>query len=215
MQEGESYSILLSDIVNEFDLQVIYAPENYEKLTSLMKGEHRQLSENVYVTMGIRPELWSPPFAYIDIFIIDNCPNNPIKSWIKQHAAEIISMILKCRVRIDSKVFSKPKAWFVFMPIALLGTKTYWQKTLERVSKWFVGKDVPSENVSVYNECVSQIYHKYPSYAWDVDYVLFEGHKFPAPKGFDVILTEKYGDYMTLPSTIHEHGIVNDIKCDF
>ncbi len=187
--------------------------ENYTKLEKLMKGEHHQLTENVYVAMGIRPELWSPPFAYIDIFILDKCPDNFLLCFIKESVAKFIHAMIKCRGRIDKHNFGKFKPYFVLAPISIICSSNGWRKIYHKISCWFTKND--SKRVQVYNECFSGIKRKYPAGhdVWNPIEAKFEGYKFLIPQGWNKLLTIRYGDYMTLPKEeeIYTHNIVNMI----
>lgn len=184
--------------------------ENYDKLHALMKGDHHMLTDKLGVAMGSRPVLWYPPYADIDIFIIDEAPNNPILRFIKQHIAEFVNIMIKCRTRIDGKTIGRLKPWFVFIPFAILCSKKKWYDVLYKVMRLFPngGKDV-SKEFQVYNDCVSSIKLRYPYNSInDIVEVEFEGYYFPIYVGYDVLLKITYGDYMKLPNEIRNHGIV-------
>lgn len=187
--------------------------ENYVKLKKLMHGDYHQLSENVYVARGIRPELWSPPFAYIDIFILDQCPDNAFLSFIKENAAKFLHVMVKCRSRINSPSFGKFKPYFIFAPLALLMTTEQWQNLYENVSLWFNWK---SKKLQIYNNCFRNISDKYSSSTeiWQPVEIEFEGHWYYAPQGYDTLLKKDYGDYMLIPKRKDRrvHGIVENIE---
>ena len=185
--------------------------ENYTKLEKLMKGEHRQLSKNVYVADGIRPELWSPPYAYIDIFILDYTPNNKFLAIIKETAAIFMYVMVKCRGRIDNHKFGKFKPYFIMAPFAYIFSLAKWKSLYKRVQMWFSKK---SKYFQVFNSVSWDIKRKYPSTDWKPIEVEFEDHNFFAPNGWDEILTIRYGDYMKIPqmNERREHGIVENIE---
>ena len=182
--------------------------ENYDKLHALMKGEQHMLTEKLGVAMGTRPSLWYPPFADIDLFIFDFAPNNKLLRFIKQHVAEFVNIMIKCRTRIDGDSIGKFKPWFIFIPFACICSKKKWYNILRTVSLWFTKKN-ESEESQVYNECVSSIYHCYPSKSiQDVTYVEFEGYLFPIYSDYDSLLRIRYGEYMQLPKSIQNHGFI-------
>lgn len=172
--------------------------ENYTKLEKLMRGNHHQLTENVYVTEGIRPELWSPPYAYIDIFILDGSPDNAVLRTIKEWAAKFLYVMIKCRGRIDSHNLGKFKLYFVLLPLAYMHSIDVWKKKYKRVSQWFPKR---GRMVQVFNEVFTGIKRRYPSddEVWKPVEMEFEGNKYFVPQGWDTLLTIRYGDYMTLP----------------
>ena len=192
------------------DVDIWMDRDNYDKLYLLMQGENHMLTDKLGVAFGTRPTLWYPPMADIDIFIFDASPNAPLFRWIKQHMAELVNMLIKCRTRIDGRKFSNPKAWFLFIPIAVLASKETWYKVLRNVSLWFTkGNECQSKEWQVYNECVSSIWHRYPASAMqEIVYVEFEKHLFPVYGGFDALLRVRYGEYMELPTQTVNHGII-------
>jgi lipopolysaccharide cholinephosphotransferase len=193
------------------DMDIWMMRKEYDKLHARMKGKHHSLTDKLGVAMGTRPTLWYPPKGYIDIFIMDTCPNNPFLRFIKQHMAEFINMLIKCRTRIEGKNFKKPKIWFVFMPIAIFASRMRWYDILRNVSLWFTkGKESKCREIQVYNECVSSIWHRYPVDACnEIVNVDFEGLYLPIYKGYDALLKVRYGNYMELPKEFHTHGIVD------
>lgn len=190
--------------------------ENYNKLATLMQGEHHVLNDFLSVGMGIRPQLWAPPYAYVDIFILDSSPDNAIKRYVKQWTVVWYYILRKSREKIQSKTTSQAK-WIykLLSPIAILGSVDYWKKRRETVMRWFLTGDTfhASQFVQVYNAILSQIHVRFPAQeVWEVDYAEFEGYLFPIPKGYDTILKIEYGDYMSLPQNIHNHNIAYDLK---
>ena len=189
--------------------------ENYTKLEQLIQGEYRQLTENVFVVDGIRPELWSPPYAYIDIFLMGDCPDNRLLAWWKEKMAIFMYAMVKCRGRIDSHNFGKFKPYFVLAPLAYLCNMEKWKQLYTKVQKWYAGK---SKYVQMYNSLPSDIKRKYPAgdNIWTPVDIEFEGYKFYAPKGWDTLLKTRYGDYMTLPNEnerlVHTYAQYFDVK---
>lgn len=190
--------------------------ENYTKLENLMKGEHHQLTDNVYVAMGIRPELWSPPFAHIDIFIIDACPNNNVLAKIKEWIIRFVYVMIKLRGRYNTKKYGQYRKLIFLMPIALCHSIDGWKSIYRRVAQWFTPQGTYSTSrIQCYNETMSGLKRRYkndvcnePAYAY------FEGHLFPIPAKYDEVLKVCYKDYMSIPDAthIHAHNIVNEIE---
>lgn len=178
---------------------------NFDKLCSLMNGPHHLLKENLGVVFGTRPTIWYHPYSLIDIFVLDDCPNNKFLRSVKQHAAEMINMIIKAKSRLNRRCFKNPKIWFVFMPIAILLPLGKWYKLLRRVSMWF-SKSSKCDSYGVYNECVSQIWRTYSKeYFKKINTLEFEGCLFPVPSEYDAILRCRYGNYLKLPKELHTH----------
>lgn len=191
------------------DMDLWMDRENYERLCSLMRGPHHLVTEKIGFTFGTRCVMWYPPYAYIDIFVYDTSPENRLLKAIKQHTAEIVNMLIKCRSRIDKRDFRRPKAWFLFMPLSLLASTPTWHHALKRVSTWFSMGG--GKHVQVYNDCVSAIWRTFPASASaDILYADFEGFRLPIPAGYDVLLHLRYDDYMSIPKTLHVHGFVDN-----
>jgi len=192
--------------------------ENYNKLEALMKGEHHQLTENVYVSMGIRPELWSPPFAYVDIFILDSCPNNKLLQFIKEKLCIFMYIMIKCRGRFDQHNFGKFKPYFVLTPLALFLTIDKWKKLYRKTAQLFSKGDTfhESQSVMAYNASLGYIHYCFPSgdKIWKPVETEFEGHWFIIPQGYDKLLKVLYKDYMRVPDEahIHVHNIAENIN---
>lgn len=187
--------------------------ENYSKLEQLMKGEHHQLSENVYVAMGIRPELWSPPFAHIDIFILDNCPDNRFLSFIKESVVMFVYAMIKCRGRIDNGRFGKFKPYFLLAPIALFRKVEQWKQLYTKVSLLWNKK---GKRLQAYNGSLVDMRLKFPSEEtiWTPIKKEFEGNQYLVPQGYDKLLKICYGDYMKIPEEDKRrvHGIIENIE---
>lgn len=137
------------------DADLFMDRDNYNKLRKLMKGKYNELTPSLSVVMGIRPELWSPPFAYIDIFILDSCPDNRLLRYIKLIIALLLYYIVKARGRIDSnsrKAWKKLRPWYIFIPVAIFASYSKWHNCLTSVSQWFQNK--ASSSYQVYNDCL-------------------------------------------------------------
>lgn len=187
--------------------------DNYAKLEKLMKGDHHQLTKNVYVTMGIRPELWSPPYAYIDIFILDCVPKAKTMAIVKEKIAKFLYMMIKCRERMCPKNRKTLKPYDLLIPIALFLPTQRWKNLLKRISTWpHNPKHINSNILQIYNNCFNNIKDQYPANCdlWEPIEIEFENHWYYAPKGYDELLRRDYGEYMTLPNDneIQVHGIV-------
>lgn len=187
------------------DADVWMDRNNFDKLCSLMYGPHHLLTENLGVVFGTRPTIWFHPYSLIDIFVLDECPNNNFLKFTKQHLAELVNMIIKAKSRLNGRRFSNPKAWFVFMPIAALLPIELWYKLLRNVSLLFT-KNFKCDFWGVYNECVSQIWRTYSKKDFQGSKrIVFEDAQFPVPIQYDNVLRNRYGDYLTLPKNLHIH----------
>ena len=195
------------------DVDLFMDRDNYNKLCTFMKGKHNELTPSLSVAMGIRPELWSPPFACIDIFILDICPDNYLYKYIKLFVALSLYSIIKCRGRIDSnnkKDWKKLRPWYIFIPVAIFASYSKWHNCLTQVSQWFHNK--ASSSYQVYNDCLKGYFKSYKKTdCCSIAKIEFEGYNFPVFTGYDSLLKVYYGNYMQLPKHLHEHGIVNTV----
>ena len=191
--------------------------DNFNKLMGLMHGEHNQLSDNVYVAKGIRPELWSPPFAYVDIFVLDVAPGNRLLAKAKSAIVKLLYAMVKCRGRINSHKFGKFKPYFVLAPFALLASAKRWKSLYDWSATWFSnGKNIQNASyLQSYNNVPSYVNYHLPSGedVWQPVETEFDGAMLIIPKGYDCVLRAIYGDYMQVPDEdkIHVHGIVENV----
>lgn len=191
--------------------------ENYEKLEKLMHGEHHVLTDKLSVAMGIRPELYSPPYACIDIFIIDACPNSNILAKIKEWLICFVYVMIKLRGRYGTANYGRYRKVIFLLPLALCCTIDQWKNIYKRVAQLFTPEGTYSTSrVQCYNETMSGLKRRYntndlccaPACA------KFEGHLFPIPAKYDAILRVCYGNYMQIPDNthIHVHNIIKEIE---
>mgnify|MGYP003418145424 FL=1 len=190
--------------------------ENYSKLEMLTQGEYHRLSKNVYMSYGIRPMLWSSPYADIDIFVLDSSPTNKTLVRVKNLMVKILYALVKCRGRIDNHSFGKFKPYFLLTPIAVFASTESWKNKYKKSAMLFTKKGDMIDWLQSYTNVPSYIDYLFPNdeNLWTPIEAEFDGEKFLIPKGYDQILRIIYGDYMQVPdeSHIHVHGIVENIK---
>lgn len=190
------------------DADILMTRKNYDKLLSLAYGEWHALTDEISLAMGIRPEVWMAPFAYIDIFVLDASPDNILYRQLKEILSKVLYCLVKCRGRIDDKKFKNIRPWYVFMPIAIFAPKRIWSRLWTRVQK--IGNNGNYQYLQSFNCILSYVKQRFQRN--DVqEYVRvdFEGYYFPIFKGYDRMLRTVYGDYMSLPKSIKAHGIVD------
>lgn len=194
------------------DADLLMTRDNADKLLSLAKGEWHMLNDKIGLAMGIRPELWMAPFAYIDIFILDNTPQNILIRQIKLRLSQLLYSLIKCRGRIDAHKLKPFKSWCVLIPLAIFCSKDGWSKIWHKVSRW-TNNRTNATQMSAYNDVASAMHRRYDKSDMNsMVHLEFEGHLFPAFAGYDNILKLCYGDYMSLPKKLHIHGIVDKIS---
>ena len=180
-----------------------------------MSGQFHQLNDFLSVSLGIRPELWSPPMAYIDLFILDKSPRNSFLRLIKEMRTKFLYIMVKCRTKLNKQSLKKPKPYLLFAPIAIWGSAEFWKQRFEKNQTWLTADKYTKDTPYMQSYCATfkGISQKLPYIApqglgkpIEVD---FAGYKLPAPQNFEAILKTLYGDFMSLPKTRHEHGLVN------
>ena len=189
------------------DADICMDRENYTKLENILQGE--KLSDNLCVRREIfRPILYSPlyktPFAFIDIFIIDSCPNSNLHAKIKELATRWVYVMVQLERRLKSKrKFEHYKKLIPLLPFAMILTEDKWLDIYRKIPQWFTQESsttYSTRRIQCYNETMSGLKRKYPTSAFvGTLYTCFEGYLFPIPKGYDDVLCICYGDYMSLP----------------
>lgn len=197
------------------DFDIMVNRDNYNKIVSLLNGEPGMtfaLNRNFWVDriykIGDNPDgIYS-----IDLFVMDNCPDNRSLSLIKELAVKTLQGTLK-----ETKPYNDNHS--IFYRISLWATyymgkpfPRHFKLTLYRfVSQ--IGNRKKTESVSGYNDLFSLISLKYPSSLMDsLSLTQFEDLYLPITNYYDEYLTIQYGDYMTPPeinNRIPSHGRQN------
>lgn len=188
------------------DADLYMTRENANKLLSLAKGQYHELNDKISIAMGIRPELWMAPYAYIDIFIIDKAPKNKCVDWLKLRLSQLMYGMIKSRGALENHIWKSK--WHVFLPFAIWASQKKWKQKWEKLAQW-KNNEPKATYARVYNECFVPMKRRYKLQdISDYDQVMFEGYEFPIFKGYDSILKLCYGAYMMLPNRLHEHGTI-------
>ena len=139
---------------------------------------------------------------WIDIFPLIGVKND--EKWITRisqcslHAKKLLTK--RYGATSSFKVLSFEKKLLKFIPVSL--TKSIIEMILS-----FIFKDPQKYEFCTYLWGGSKIYPRFESALFsDCCEVEFEGHMFPAPKGWDKYLTIEYGDYMTPPPPEKRNG---------
>lgn len=187
---------------------------NYTKLEQLMQGDDNRLTDNIVVAQHMRPQLWAPPYACIDIMILDYCPANFFLRAIKSIAAAFVYLLIKCRAVWQQGKRHKFKPWLLLMPIALLVSSQRWKKAASDIALWFTPDEVGEREsyLAIYNGVFSDYFLSFSAdeQTWTPGTALFEGYSLPIPQGYDTLLKICYGDYMKIPdeNKIVTHSVI-------
>ena len=143
---------------------------------------------------------------YIDIFPLDQCPDND----------ETARLFFKVISFLDSIILGKVSTGFQ------CGYRKWYAKRT-----WKVLQHLPKKQIFALRESVRNIaehfssgkrlctvggHHGFPRETYDADWfsetieVKFEGKSFPAPKDWNALLENMYGDYMILPEENERQG---------
>lgn len=153
---------------------------------------------------------------YIDIFPLDNVKPDT-KAGKKQYKDfnrlySIVTSTVKSRVKA-TKSFPKKILRYCFYGMTRIIPKSYFDNKLQKVLKRFDNEETEYVNHltnGTGGNRPKRFLLKKTVYC-DMIELEFEGHMFPAPRAYDAILTQCYGDYMTLPPIEEQnphHGIV-------
>ena len=196
------------------DMDIMFDRKNYECFLELFEKE---MSDNYKIIK----DTWVYRIAdknasneltnrYIDLFVIDDIPNNEILAKAKVFAIKAIQGMMK--EDIDYKEFSIH--YRILLAITHLMGKPFTfdtkQKLYGHVSKLGVSKN--PKKVNIYNTWFNQIGRTRFDASIIDNYVLckFENRDYLIIKNYKDYLTELYGDYMTLPpeeQRVPNHGL--------
>lgn len=137
----------------------------------------------------------------LDIFPIDNASDLKVVHRWRIFLMKVIQALSKSKINLDLNNYQG-----VFTKIIVLMAAVIGKLFPNRFLMWFQNRIATGshQHRTKYKCIYSYPYHflnrLFPSEAYqEVDMLPFEGYHFPAPKGWDLILTELYGDYMTPP----------------
>ncbi len=197
------------------DIDVGMPRRDYEKLKlilhnrildekyQLLSYENHGTKYNFMKMVDVRTVLYEKYMAeatgvWVDIFPIDGLPNSYFLTRLKCIKLEFWRRILNisiARSECGKTKYRKLVKGFL-QPIVKLISVNYMCRKINSV---FAKYDFDSSNyvgeVSEGFSYKARIERK----DYDEDVVMFEGRRYIAPKGKDKLLTQIYGDYMTLP----------------
>lgn len=202
------------------DIDVVLLRKDYEKLISILEkncpedrfiqnistdshfefGISRYCMKNTYCFAPERKKLKSKKYIYIDIFPLDNLPDDD-KLAMKQ-----IAKMKKIKESIYYKmhycyphrtIFGHIKTFFQRVIRKIIPLKRMTNKLTSTAMKY---NDVPSKRVinffGIYSHEKETFNREWFENLEDFEY---ENEKFQGTKNYDDILTQLYGDYMTPP----------------
>lgn len=187
------------------DLDICVDRENYNKLTDCFdECEGLNMHKTIWINR-IRKNVGEPIRGYVptlDVFVIDNAPDSPLRFKMKILRLAILQGMLKEDVRY--KGFSLINKLFLFAT-HILG-KLF---KISRMRKWYdsvsqIGNETRTKEVHCTNTSYNWIKNRYPSGTWNrVVLTDFEDSKLFIPADYDSYLKICYGNYMELPDEEH------------
>lgn len=134
--------------------------------------------------------------VYIDVFPLDRCPG-PRRAKLLFKAVELLDCAVLARVSGEFVCgYQKPYMRFLWNTLRRLPNKSLF--ALREGLRKLLG-------LGGKRLCTVGGHHGYPRESYDPEWfeqtveLEFEGHPFPAPAGWDALLKNMYGEYMTLP----------------
>ncbi len=190
------------------DVDVMMTRQQWNDLIRVAGTDEGYITDHLYIRRRLKPEICLDGVGMIDLFIIDDCPNTKLKQLIKRTTLQILQWLYRCRLYYSAwRAGGHPhlKIWLLLLPISFLQSKEKWQKYWDNVILWFSTEY--NNYMCCYTAAVRDIPKLYPKSAFDdtID-LYFEGRQFPCIAGYNAFLASRYGDYMSLPKNIRNHG---------
>lgn len=141
---------------------------------------------------------------YIDIFPLDRCPNGDGPATLLFKGVELLDCAVLARVSSEF-VCGYQKLYMRFLWNVLRRLPNGWLFALREGLRKLLGG-------SGQRLCTVGGHHGYPRETYRAEWfeesveLEFEGHRFPAPAGWDALLKNMYGDYMTPPPPEERQG---------
>ena len=196
------------------DIDIAMLPDDYKKFMEVMENENsdKYYLQNIYNTKyyifpfskvrkyhttRIDEESNYLPFKKginIDVFPLFKYPTSKFKQFLFKYRLQVINVLL---TRDYKQEKSKKKYINVFLHLV---PRSLTNKVLIRKMNKLLNYN------GEFNEYRVTYKKGFDKNCFDVITVPFEDRKYTAPAGYDKILTELYGDYMTPPPKKDRHG---------
>lgn len=142
--------------------------------------------------------------VYIDVFPLDRCPDSPRRATLLFKAVELLDCAVLARVSTEFVCgYQKPYMRFLWSVLRRLPNGALF--ALREGFRKLMGLGGQAL-------CTVGGHHGYPRETYRPEWfgetveLEFEGHPFPAPAGWDALLKNMYGNYMTLPPETERGG---------
>lgn len=204
----DDYDKLLKIAPTEFEepffFQDVYTDKSYAR-------GHSQLRYNG--TAAILPGEIDCPFnqsIFIDIFVYDRLPKNKGVLLRSMRKAEFYRSILTQKVYGKFSLFHPQKTLKYLFSHAYIAFHKF-TDVYEKIQKCYTNYGIKmSDKLSCPMFCAHFVFDIQRKQEWysDTVYMPFEDIQMPVPVGYDEILTNQYGDYMTPVKAPSYHGSV-------
>ena len=146
----------------------------------------------------------------LDIFVIDNAPNSRWGNKLRVLTMKTLQGFAKSGAKINYKDYGTwhKVAVFVTSSVGRLFSISRILSFQDRAAKAFGARGTEFRCVNTY--AFKELHCIFPAEAFnEIDYMSFEGHLLPVPRGWNDILTILYGDYMKLPPVEERKNIMD------
>ena len=195
------------------DLDVLVDRVSYIKLKKLLPTENLEVNSNSNTSfwldkLSFRDKGSAKTKAVLDIFVLDNLPDNPVSAFIKLNALKFLQGIIKPRPRFSDYTVPYRIISFILWSFGNLFSKNIKLKWYQKVS--VIGNDKKTKFKTISNDEFGLLSIKYPHDIIDsIVRLKFEDMEVLSIEGYHQYLTQIYGDYMTPPPDVEKiprHG---------
>jgi len=173
--------------------------ENFPYFFAKLEDTQTRLIENSIRHLGV------PSGLYIDVFVLDTVPSNPLKRKLQFLQLDFWMMIRKLLLMDPKKSRSVLKQILVKVVQKLFRLQNVLKQAEKAARKY---GDLPGAQVSSLAERYDTAQPLYDrGLLEDSTAANFEGYRFCIPKKYHEILTATYGDYMQLPPEDQRVGV--------
>lgn len=137
-----------------------------------------------------------PTGVFIDVFPLDNVPDNCILRGFHNFVCTIIRKFLWSEV---GKVSEKNSIKRFFYKIMAYVSKEKIFKKYEKLVQWSNKKVTKRVRILTFPTPKKKCYGYFRKWYEELEDISFENYLFPAPKDYDEYLTFKFGEYLKLP----------------
>lgn len=202
------------------DLDVIVTRDEFEKIKIKIKEQSKlqfnyQTQTSMWIAKvtedGLTNELFPPT---LDIFVLDNVPNNLVNRYIKLFLVYMIQGMVKYKLTLrKGGLLMKLCAFFTYIFGQFLSQSFKW-KLYECISQ--ISNNRETKYAGIYNSIYEYI-HKIVSRDIMDEYIQvpFEDTNVSIMKGYDEFLKVHYGNYMELPEDKRGHHIHPDVSIKY